>query len=109
MLIIVRNRLSPCFVLQSNHSGTSNDRCWGGNSTGTPKRNNKEREQETNADHGGSTKTEKPRDRCAHRRTPTKLLDSETSVPINTSKKGCDDDDAAAKGFPRYVTRRMEG
>ena len=54
-------------------------------------------------------KTKKPRDHCAHRRSPTMLLDSEAPVPINTSKKGRDDDDVAAKGFPRYSARRKEG
>ena len=33
----------PCFVLQSNNINTTNDRCWGGSSTGRPKR--KEREK----------------------------------------------------------------
>ncbi|KAE8766725.1 putative xyloglucan endotransglucosylase/hydrolase protein 26 [Hordeum vulgare] len=48
-------------------------------------------------------------DHCAHRRSPTKLQGSEALVLINTSKKDRDDDDAAAKGFPRYVTRQEEG
>ena len=48
----------------------ANDRCWGGSSTVTPKRNDRERAKETNADNGGSTKTKKPRDRCAHRALP---------------------------------------
>ncbi|XBI26684.1 hypothetical protein VPH35_051335 [Triticum aestivum] len=34
----------------------SNDRCWGGNSTVTPKRKERENTRETNADNGGSTK-----------------------------------------------------
>ena len=88
---------------------TTNDRCWGRSSTGTPKINERENTKETNADNGGSTKTKKPRDRCAHRGSSIKLLDSEAPVPINTSKKGCDDDDAATKGFPRYAARREEG
>ena len=46
------------------------DRCWGGSSTVTPKRNDNERAKETNADNGGSTKTKKPRDRWAHRAHP---------------------------------------
>ena len=50
-----------------------------------------------------------PRDRCDPRRSPTKLRDSELPVPNNTSKKGCDNDDTAAKGFPRYTARREEG
>ncbi|EMS68695.1 Xanthoxin dehydrogenase [Triticum urartu] len=53
----------------------------------------------------GQQKTKKPRDRCAHRRTPVKLHDFGMPAPSNTSKKGCNDDDAAAKGFPRYAAR----
>lgn len=99
----------PALYYKATTSDTTNDRCWDRNSTGKPKRNNKERVKETNADNDGSPETEKPRDCCAHRRTPTKLLDSETLVPINTSKKGHDNDDAAAKEFPRYAARGKEG
>ena len=53
--------------------------------------------------------TKKPRGRCTHQRSPTKLRASEAPVPIRTSKKGRDDDNAAAKGFPRYAVRKEEG
>ena len=39
----------------------------------------------------------------------TRLQDSEAPTPINTSKKERDDDDAVAKGFPKYMTMREEG
>jgi len=38
----IRKRVSPRFVLQSNNIDTTNDRCWGGSSSGTPKRNERE-------------------------------------------------------------------
>ena len=51
------------------------DRCWSGSSTVTPKRNDRERAKEINADNGGSTKAKKPRDRSTHQALP---LDSKT-------------------------------
>ncbi|XBI15508.1 hypothetical protein VPH35_057920 [Triticum aestivum] len=99
----------PPLCMTKQPSDTTNDRRWGGSSTNTPKRNEREKRKETNADNVESTKTTKPRDRCVHRRSPTKLRDSEAPVPINSSKKGCDNDDAAAKGFPQYAARREEG
>ena len=59
----------------------------------------------TNADNDGSTKMKKPRDHCAHQDLPLGFKTPE----LNTFKKDRDDDDAAAKGFPRYTTRREEG
>ena len=50
-----------------------------------------------------------PRASCAHQESSTKLQDSKALVPINTFKKECDDDDAAANGFPQDATRREEG
>lgn len=74
-----------------------------------PKRNEREHIKGTNADNDISTKTKKSRDHCAHGRSPTKLLDSEAPVPIDTSMKGRDDDDAAIKDFPWYAAMREEG
>ena len=98
----------PPLCIPKQPTETSKDRCWGGSSTGTPKRNERETTREKNADNGGSTETKKLHDHCAHRRSPTKLQGSKAPVPINTSKKDRDEDDAAAKGFPRYTTRREE-
>lgn len=92
--------------MQSNQPRQAIDRCWGGSSTITPKINERENTRKRNADNGGSTKTKKHRNRCVHRRSPTKLRDSEAPAPINTYKK---EHDTAAKGFPRYAVRREEG
>ncbi|EMS51420.1 hypothetical protein TRIUR3_35193 [Triticum urartu] len=96
-----RKRVPPALYTKQ-PTDTSNDRCWGGSSTITPKRKERENTRETNTDNGGSIKTKKkPRCRYTHWRSPTKLRATKAPVPINTSKKGRDDDDAAAKGFPR--------
>ena len=65
---------------------TSKDRCWGGSSTITPKRNERETTKEKNADNGGSTETKKLHGHFAHRGSPTKLQGSEAPVPISTSR-----------------------
>ena len=64
-----RKRVSPALYIKQ-PTEPYRDRCWGGSSTDTPKRNDRERAKETNADNDGSTKTKKPRDRCAHRNLP---------------------------------------
>jgi hypothetical protein len=104
-----RKRVSPRFVLQSNHPRQPTIGVGAEAAQSRPKEMKEKIQKKKNADNGGSTKTTKPRDRCVHRRSPTKLRDSEAPVPINTSKKGRDDGDAAAKGFPRYTARREEG
>ena len=62
MCKLYRKRVSPRFVYKATNR-TSNDRCWGGSSTVTPKRKERENTRETNANNGGSTKTKKPRGR----------------------------------------------
>ena len=81
----------PPLCIPKQPTETSKDRCWGGSSTGTPKRNERETTREKNADNGGSTETKKLHDHCAHRRSPTKLQGSEVPVPISTSKKDRDE------------------
>ena len=54
--MIFEKKGSPlCITKQT--SDTTNDRCWSGSSTTTPKRKEREKGKETNADNGGSTKT----------------------------------------------------
>ena len=103
----IKKKGFPHFIFQSNHpiQPTIDTGAEAAQSRPKEKRENTKR---TDAGNGGSTKTKKPRDRCAHQRSPTKLLDFEVSVSINT-KKGGDDDDVDAKGFPRYAARRKGG
>ena len=83
--------------------------CWGGSSTVTPKKNDRERTKENKCRQWRINKNEEASRSQRPPGSSTRLQDFEAAAPINTSKKDRDDDDAAAKGFPRYTTRREEG
>ena len=48
----------PPLCITKQPSDTTNDRGWAGSSTNTPKRKEREKRKETNADNGGSTKND---------------------------------------------------
>jgi hypothetical protein len=96
-----RNRLSPRYIniAQDRYSIGS---MAGANSTSTPKRKHKRKTRETNAEkgrideNGDASQPLRPPENIHHKPSTWKLR-----VPSNTFKKGCDDDDAAARSDPR--------
>jgi hypothetical protein len=74
----------------------------GANSTSTPKRKHKRKTRETNAEkgrideNGDASQPLRPPENIHHKPSTWK-----PRVPSNTFKKGCDDDDAAARSEPR--------
>ena len=69
-----RNRLSSRFINKATpfetaagpDSTTPKRNCWGGNSKNTPKRKEKRKKEETNADNGGLTEVTRLHDHYAH-------------------------------------------
>jgi hypothetical protein len=104
-----RNRLAPRYInIATNRYKI--ETTAGANSTAKPKRNKRRRRKESKVDKVGSTKTLMIRNRCALRRIPTTSLALRSAAyQSNTFKKGCVDDDAAARTDPRVSPDMRKG
>jgi hypothetical protein len=109
MCISPRNRLLPRYInIAANRYKI--ETIVGANNTTKPKRNKRRRKTKSNVDKVGSTKTLMIRNRCALRRIPTMILALRSSaIQSNRFKKGCEDDDVAARTNPRVSPGMWEG